>query len=73
MNPAIFREYDIRGIAEKDFNADFVETLGQAYGTYVRARMLRHCGRDYVLLGSMSSISGRVRHRLCILPCTTMI
>jgi phosphomannomutase / phosphoglucomutase len=38
MNPAIFREYDIRGIAEKDFNADFVMTLGQAYGTYVRAQ-----------------------------------
>ena len=38
MNPAIFREYDIRGIAEKDFNADFVKTLGQAYGTYARAQ-----------------------------------
>ena len=38
MNPAIFREYDIRGIAEKDFNADFVMTLGQAYGTYARAQ-----------------------------------
>jgi phosphomannomutase / phosphoglucomutase len=38
MNPAIFREYDIRGIAEKDFTADFVVKLGRAYGTYVRAR-----------------------------------
>ena len=46
MNPAIFREYDIRGIAEKDFNADFVVTLGQAYGTYARAQ-----GKQRVAIG----------------------
>jgi phosphomannomutase/phosphoglucomutase len=33
LNPAIFREYDIRGIAEKDFDAGFARTLGQAFGT----------------------------------------
>jgi phosphomannomutase/phosphoglucomutase len=33
MNPAIFREYDIRGIADTDFDTDFAFTLGQAYGT----------------------------------------
>jgi len=38
MNPAIFREYDIRGIAEIDFTADFARLLGQAYGTYTRAQ-----------------------------------
>ena len=38
MNPAIFREYDIRGIAETDFTADFARLLGQAYGTYIRAQ-----------------------------------
>ena len=48
MNPAVFREYDIRGIAEKDFTADFVVTLGQAYGTYARARGKKRVavGRD---------------------------
>ena len=34
MNPAIFREYDIRGIADTDFDRDFAFTLGRAYGTY---------------------------------------
>jgi phosphomannomutase/phosphoglucomutase len=35
MNPTIFREYDIRGIADQDFDTEFAFTLGQAYGTYV--------------------------------------
>ena len=34
MNPAIFREYDIRGIADKDYDVDFARTLGRAYGTH---------------------------------------
>ena len=34
MNPAIFREYDIRGIADTDFDRAFAFTLGRAYGTY---------------------------------------
>src|SRR5262245_10584969 len=32
MNPAIFREYDIRGIADKDYDTDFAYALGRAYG-----------------------------------------
>ncbi len=35
INPAIFREYDIRGVAEQDFDADFAFALGQAYGSLV--------------------------------------
>ncbi|MBM4266923.1 MAG: phosphomannomutase/phosphoglucomutase [Deltaproteobacteria bacterium] len=37
MNPTIFREYDIRGVAEEDFDADFAWNLGRAFGTRVRA------------------------------------
>src|SRR2546422_8274198 len=33
LNPAIFREYDIRGVAERDFDADFARRLGQTFGT----------------------------------------
>lgn len=33
MNPSIFREYDIRGLAEKDFDADFARLLGRVHGT----------------------------------------
>jgi phosphomannomutase/phosphoglucomutase len=36
MNPTIFREYDIRGLAEVDFDADFARALGRAAGTRVR-------------------------------------
>jgi phosphomannomutase/phosphoglucomutase len=35
MNPAIFREYDIRGLAEKDFDADFAHLLGKVHGTAI--------------------------------------
>ena len=35
MNPEIFREYDIRGIAGKDLTDDAVRTLGSAIGTYL--------------------------------------
>lgn len=34
MNKLIFREYDIRGIAEKDLTDEVVEDIGRASGTY---------------------------------------
>jgi phosphomannomutase/phosphoglucomutase len=33
LNPTIFREYDIRGIADRDFDAGFACLLGQTFGT----------------------------------------
>jgi phosphomannomutase / phosphoglucomutase len=35
MNPSAFREYDIRGLAEKDFDKNFAFLLGQVHGTVV--------------------------------------
>jgi len=35
INPQMFREYDIRGIAGKDMNADDVVRIGKAIGTYL--------------------------------------
>jgi phosphomannomutase/phosphoglucomutase len=35
MNPEIFREYDIRGLAEKDFDSEFARLLGKVHGTAV--------------------------------------
>ncbi|HET7006403.1 MAG TPA: phosphomannomutase/phosphoglucomutase [Candidatus Binatia bacterium] len=35
MNPAIFREYDIRGLAEIDFDEKFALLLGKVHGTAV--------------------------------------
>lgn len=35
INPNIFREYDIRGIADEDLTDDVVYTIGRSYGSYV--------------------------------------
>jgi phosphomannomutase / phosphoglucomutase len=34
MNPNVFREYDVRGIVNKDLNEEFVFDLGRSIGTY---------------------------------------
>lgn len=36
MTPTIFREYDIRGVAGEEFDADFAWALGRAFGTRIR-------------------------------------
>ena len=36
INPYIFREYDIRGVVDKDLTDEVVETLGKGIGTYMR-------------------------------------
>jgi phosphomannomutase/phosphoglucomutase len=48
VNPAIFREYDIRGIVDKDLTPGVVEALGRGLGTYFRRRGAREAavGRD---------------------------
>ncbi|MEK6580027.1 MAG: phosphomannomutase/phosphoglucomutase [Bdellovibrionota bacterium] len=38
IKPSIFREYDIRGIAEKDLNAEFARYLGRAYASFISGR-----------------------------------
>ncbi|RKY68343.1 MAG: phosphomannomutase [Candidatus Latescibacterota bacterium] len=37
MNPEIFREYDIRGVVDKDLTDEIARQIGQAFGTYVQA------------------------------------
>ncbi len=51
VNPNIFREYDIRGIAEVDYDAGFAEALGRAFGTKLVARGIDKAavGRDHRL------------------------
>jgi phosphomannomutase/phosphoglucomutase len=45
MNPAIFREYDIRGIVGQDFNLEEVEEIGRGYATFLG----RHGGKTCVV------------------------
>ena len=48
MNPHVFREYDVRGVVEKDLNEVFIVNLGRAIGTYALQRNVRTMtvGRD---------------------------
>lgn len=48
VNPYIFREYDIRGVAEQDFSDDITYTLGKTFGTNFRRNHIQKIviGRD---------------------------
>lgn len=48
MNPEIFREYDIRGIVDKDLTDEEVVLIGKGFGTYLRSenRSRVSVGRD---------------------------
>jgi phosphomannomutase/phosphoglucomutase len=46
LNPEIFRQYDIRGIAGRDMNEADVRLLGQAIGTFLASR-----GQRYIAVG----------------------
>jgi len=48
INPEIFRQYDIRGVVDKDLTPKIVEIIGKGIGTYLRERNKREIviGRD---------------------------
>jgi phosphomannomutase / phosphoglucomutase len=51
VNPQIFREYDIRGLHERDLTDDAVRLIGRAFGTFLRRRGKKTLavGRDFRL------------------------
>ena len=51
-NPLIFREYDIRGVADRDLTSDVIRAIGQAYGT-----RLRHENKKIVSIGHDCRVS----------------
>ena len=60
LNPAIFREYDIRGVADLELRDVDIELLGRGAGTYLR----RH-GGDRVNVGRDCRLSSeRLRNAL---------
>jgi phosphomannomutase/phosphoglucomutase len=50
MNPRVFREYDVRGVADRDLDSPSVADLGRAIGTHL-ARAGAHQGRQKIALG----------------------
>jgi len=61
MNPHIFREYDIRGLVDRDLTEEVVELLGRGLGTVVR----RKGGQSVVLGRDCRESSTRFRVALC--------
>src|SRR5208282_5925114 len=60
MNPQVFREYDIRGVVENDFDDAFVTDLGRAWAT-----TLHRAGKRKVTLGRDCRLSSpRLHDRL---------
>jgi phosphomannomutase/phosphoglucomutase len=57
VNPEIFREYDIRGVADRDLGDADVEALGRAVATYI----IRHGGPN-ICLGRDCRLSGERIH-----------
>jgi len=43
VNPTIFRQYDIRGIVDKDLNNDTVYYIARAYGTFLKRKKANNC------------------------------
>ncbi|MCF7858081.1 MAG: phosphomannomutase/phosphoglucomutase [Candidatus Cloacimonetes bacterium] len=41
VNPQIFRQYDIRGVVDKDLNEDILYQIGKGYGTYMRRQNVK--------------------------------
>lgn len=60
LTPTIFREYDIRGIADQELLDADIEDLGRAIGTYLR----RHTGKKVTLGRDTRLSSERLRNAL---------
>jgi len=54
MNPQIFREYDIRGVVDRDLTDDVVEKLGRGLATMVKRQ-----GGSTVVVGRDARLSGQ--------------
>lgn len=61
VNPHVFRQYDIRGVAGEDLTEPFVHELGLALGTYFR----RHGARKIAVGRDCRLSSGPFRDALC--------
>lgn len=67
MNPQIFREYDIRGLVEKDLTVEVARSLGLGLGTVVK----RQGGRCVVVGRDCRESSTRFGQALCQGVCAT--
>ena len=62
LNPNIFREYDIRGIAGEDLTEEVMELLGKAYAAYMRGKKKYNT----IVVGRDGRLSGKAFSRALI-------
>jgi phosphomannomutase/phosphoglucomutase len=55
INPQIYREYDIRGVVDKDLTPEIVRRLGQGFGTH-----MANLGRKNLVVGRDGRLSSPV-------------
>jgi phosphomannomutase/phosphoglucomutase len=69
MNPEMYREYDIRGIVDEDFDEDDCIALGKGFGTYFHREGIRRIalGRDCRL--SSPTLRDRLKEGLLSTGC----
>ena len=61
INPQIFREYDIRGVVDKDLTPDVVRTLGQGLGSYIV-----HLGKRELVVGRDGRLSSKTYEEVLV-------
>src|SRR5512139_949162 len=61
INPQIFREYDIRGVVDKDLTPYIVRTLGQGFGTH-----MAHLGKRELVVGRDGRLSSETFEEVLI-------
>lgn len=60
LNPYIFRQYDIRGVVDKDLTPEVVELIGKGFGTYIK----RHGGKKVTVGGDVRVHTEKLRQNL---------
>ena len=58
MNKNIFREYDIRGIADEDLTDDIVFEIGRSFGYYLRI----HSQTSLSISGDVRDTTDRIKN-----------
>ncbi len=61
MNPLIFREYDVRGVADRDLTDELALDLGRSFGTFLRRR-----GHKRIVVGRDCRLSSPRLHRALV-------
>lgn len=54
INPQIYREYDIRGVVDRDLTPEIVRRIGQGFGTY-----MARSGRKSLIVGRDGRLSSK--------------